>query len=68
MPDDSRSKNPPMSNPGTSQGEPRDLDKPQACAETLWRTFIGLDLQDRTVLEGEVLIWRIARQVECQPH
>ncbi len=41
---------------------------PQACADALWRTSIGLDLADRSVLEGEVLIWRIAQQMEFQPH
>ena len=34
-----------------------DLDDQQ-----LWRACIGLDLADRTVLEAEVLIWRIVRQ------
>jgi hypothetical protein len=34
-----------------------DLDDQQ-----LWRARIGLDLADRTVLEAEVLIWRIVRQ------
>jgi hypothetical protein len=28
----------------------------------LWRACIGLDMADRTVLEAEVLIWRIVRQ------
>jgi hypothetical protein len=30
--------------------------------QQVWRTSIGLDLADRTVLEAEVLIWRILRQ------
>ncbi len=30
--------------------------------EAIWRTSAKLDLQDRTVLEGEILIWRIVRQ------
>jgi len=30
--------------------------------ETIWRTSVKLDLQERTVLEGEVLISRIVRQ------
>jgi hypothetical protein len=34
-----------------------DLDDQQ-----VWRASIGLDLADRTVLEAEVLIWRIVRQ------
>lgn len=42
-------------------------DDPQVCADALWRASIGLDLTDRSVLEGEVLIWRIAQQMECQP-
>jgi hypothetical protein len=28
----------------------------------LWRVCIGLDLADRSVLEAEVLIWRILQQ------
>ncbi len=28
----------------------------------LWRVCSGLDLADRTVLEAEVLIWRIVQQ------
>ena len=35
----------------------RDLDGQQ-----VWRASVGLDLADRTVLEAEVLIWRIVRQ------
>jgi len=34
-----------------------DLDDQQ-----IWRACIGLDLDDRTVLEAEVLIWRIVQQ------
>ena len=30
--------------------------------QQVWRASIGLDLADRTVLEAEVLIWRIVRQ------
>jgi len=30
--------------------------------EAIWRTSVKLDLQDRTVLEGEILISRIVRQ------
>jgi hypothetical protein len=41
-------------------------DDPQVCADALWRTAIGLDLTDRSVLEGEVLIWRIAQQMAFQ--
>ena len=35
----------------------RDLDGQQ-----VWRASVALDLADRTVLEAEVLIWRIVRQ------
>jgi hypothetical protein len=35
----------------------RDVDDQQ-----VWRASVGLDLADRTVLEAEVLMWRIARQ------
>jgi hypothetical protein len=30
--------------------------------QQVWRASIGLDLAERTVLEAEVLIWRIVRQ------
>ena len=30
--------------------------------QQVWRASLGLDLADRTVLEAEVLIWRILRQ------
>ena len=35
----------------------RDLDDQQ-----VWRASLGLDLADRTVLEAEVLVWRIVCQ------
>jgi hypothetical protein len=35
-----------------------ELDKDQL----FWHISLGLDLSDRSVLEAEVLIWRIARQ------
>ncbi len=35
----------------------RDVDDQQ-----VWRASVGLDLAGRTVLEAEVLIWRIVRQ------
>jgi hypothetical protein len=35
----------------------RDLDD-----QEVWRVSVGLDLTDRTVLEAEVLMWRIVRQ------
>jgi hypothetical protein len=31
-----------------------------------WSASLGLDLADRTVLEAEVLIWRIVRQKSAQ--
>jgi hypothetical protein len=30
--------------------------------QQFWRATLGLDLADRTVLEAEVLIWRIVAQ------
>jgi len=30
--------------------------------QRVWSASLGLDLADRTVLEAEVLIWRIVRQ------
>jgi hypothetical protein len=30
--------------------------------QEVWSASLGLDLADRTVLEAEVLIWRIVRQ------
>jgi hypothetical protein len=30
--------------------------------QMFWSASLGLDLADRTVLEAEVLIWRIVRQ------
>jgi hypothetical protein len=35
----------------------RDLDD-----QEVWRASVGLDLTDRTVLEAEVLMWRIVQQ------
>jgi hypothetical protein len=35
---------------------------PDAQDQLFWSTSLGLDLADRTVLEAEVLIWRIVRQ------
>ena len=34
--------------------------------QAIWKTSIKLDLQDRTVLEGEVLISRILRQLSFE--
>ena len=30
--------------------------------QEFWRASVGLDLMDRTVLEAEVLMWRIVQQ------
>ena len=30
--------------------------------QEVWRASVGLDLTDRTVLEAEVLMWRIVQQ------
>jgi hypothetical protein len=30
--------------------------------QAVWNASLGLDLADRTVLEAEVLVWRIVRQ------
>jgi hypothetical protein len=30
--------------------------------QQVWRASVGLDLADRTVLEAEVLMWRILQQ------
>ena len=35
--------------------------------QAIWRTSVKLDLQDRTVLEGEVLISHIIRENQFQP-
>jgi len=34
--------------------------------QAIWKTSVKLDLQDRTVLEGEVLMSRILRQVSLE--
>jgi hypothetical protein len=34
--------------------------------QLFWSASLGLDLADRTVLEAEVLIWRIVRQKSAQ--
>jgi hypothetical protein len=39
-----------------------DFPMPDAQDQLFWSTSLGLDLADRTVLEAEVLIWRIVRQ------
>jgi len=35
---------------------------PDPEGQLFWSASLGLDLADRTVLEAEVLIWRIVRQ------
>jgi hypothetical protein len=35
--------------------------------QQVWSASLGLDLADRTVLEAEVLIWRILRQKSTRP-
>jgi hypothetical protein len=47
-----------MTSPRTST----DFLVPELEDQHLWRLCIGLDLADRTVLEAEVLIWRIVQQ------
>ena len=39
-----------------------DFMMPDLDDQQVWRASIGLDLADRTVLEAEVLMWRILRQ------
>ena len=34
--------------------------------QAIWKTSVKLDLQDRTVLEGEVLMWHILRQLSFE--
>jgi len=35
---------------------------PDPETQQVWNASLGLDLADRTVLEAEVLVWRIVRQ------
>jgi len=35
--------------------------------QQVWSASLGLDLADRTVLEAEVLIWRILQQKSTRP-
>ena len=39
-----------------------DFAMPDPEDQEVWNASLGLDLADRTVLEAEVLIWRIVRQ------
>ena len=41
---------------------PNDFPMPDPEDQLYWTASLGLDLSDRTVLEAEVLIWRIVRQ------
>ena len=45
-----------------------DLLKSDFDDQEVWKACIGLDLADRTVLEAEVLIWRIVQQKSALTH
>jgi hypothetical protein len=51
------------SSPGSTDFLKSDLDDQQ-----FWKACIGLDLADRTVLEAELLIWRIVQQKSALTH
>jgi hypothetical protein len=46
----------------TSSRRSTDFPKSDLDDQQVWKAYIGLDLADRTVLEAEVLIWRIVQQ------
>ena len=46
----------------TSSHSSNDFLKSELDDQQFWKASIGLDLADRTVLEAEVLIWRIVQQ------
>jgi hypothetical protein len=46
----------------TSLHNSTDFLMPDPEDQQVWNASLGLDLADRTVLEAEVLIWRIVRQ------
>jgi len=46
----------------TSPRTQTDFMMPDLNDQQVWGASIGLDLSDRTVLEAEVLMWRILRQ------
>jgi len=46
----------------TSLRTSTDFPMPDLEDQQIWRASLGLDLADRTVLEAEVLIWRIVRE------
>ena len=52
----------------TSQHSSTDLRKSDFDDQQIWKACIGLDLADRTVLEAEVLIWRIVQQKSLLTH
>jgi len=41
--------------------------QPDPDVDAIWRTAIGLDLEDRSVLEAEVLLWRICSAKSVPP-
>jgi len=52
----------------TSPLSSTDLLKSDFDDQQIWKACIGLDLADRTVLEAEVLIWRIAQKKSLLTH
>ncbi len=46
----------------TSLRNSPDFPVPHLEDQQVWRASVGLDLADRTVLEAEVLMWRILQQ------
>jgi hypothetical protein len=52
----------------TSSPSPNDFLKSDLDDQRFWKACIGLDLADRTVLEAEVLIWRIVQQQSGMNH
>jgi hypothetical protein len=52
----------------TSSPIPADFLKSDWDDQRYWKACIGLDLADRTVLEAEVLIWRIVQQMSGMTH
>lgn len=51
-----------------SSRSPTDFLKSGLDDQRFWKACIGLDLADRTVLEAEVLIWRIVQQMSEMTH
>ena len=52
----------------TSPRSSTDFLKSDLDDQQVWKACIGLDLADRTVLEAEVLIWRIVQQKSALTH